>query len=65
MTRLKRTSRCCSSTLTGCSTFRPQSLRKIPAFVKLFKDAFPNEAAADNGDLMTLVSDDTELRAQA
>jgi cytochrome c peroxidase len=45
--------------------FQAAELRKIPAFVKLFKDAFPNEAAADNGDLMTLVSDDTEFRAQA
>jgi cytochrome c peroxidase len=33
--------------------------------VKLFRDAFPQEAAADTGDLTTLVSDDTELRAQA
>jgi Di-haem cytochrome c peroxidase len=40
-------------------------LRKIPAFVKLFRDAFPQEAAADSGDLKTLISDDTEFRAQA
>jgi cytochrome c peroxidase len=40
-------------------------LRKIPAFVKLFRDAFPMEAGADKGDLTTLISDDTEFRAQA
>jgi len=40
-------------------------LRKIPAFVKLFRDAFPQEAAADTGDLKTLITDDTEFRAQA
>jgi mono/diheme cytochrome c family protein len=44
--------------------FQAPVLRSIPAFVKLFKDAFPQEAAADPGDLTTLVSDDTELRAQ-
>jgi cytochrome c peroxidase len=45
--------------------FQAPALRMIPAFVKLFRDAFPQEAAADTGDLTTLVSDDTELRAQA
>lgn len=45
--------------------FQPAALREIPAFVKLFRDAFPQEAAADKGDLKTLVSDDTEFRAQA
>ena len=43
--------------------FQAPVLRKIPAFVKLFKDAFPQEAAADTGDLTTLISDDTVLRA--
>jgi hypothetical protein len=45
--------------------FQAAALRQIPTFVKLFRDAFPQEAAADTGDLTTLVSDDTELRAQA
>lgn len=45
--------------------FQAQVLRGIPAFVKLFKDAFPQEAAADTGDLTTLITDDTEFRAQA
>jgi cytochrome c peroxidase len=45
--------------------FQSAELRKIPAFVKLFRDAFPVEAAADNGDLTTLINDDTEFRAQA
>jgi hypothetical protein len=40
-------------------------LRHIDAFVKLFRDAFPQEAAADSGNLETLISDDTEFRAQA
>jgi hypothetical protein len=31
----------------------------------LFRDAFPQEAAADTGDLKTLITDDTEFRAQA
>jgi cytochrome c peroxidase len=44
--------------------FQAPVLRTIPAFVKLFKDAFPREAAADSGDLTTLITDDTELRAQ-
>lgn len=42
-------------------------LLKIPAYVKLFREAFPKEAAeADaTGDLTKLVNDVTELRAQA
>jgi hypothetical protein len=42
-------------------------LLKIPAFVKLFKDAFPDEAAqaAAMNDMTLLVNDQTELRAQA
>jgi cytochrome c peroxidase len=45
--------------------FQAAELRKIPAFVKLFKEAFPKEAVDDPGDLTTLISDDTELRATA
>jgi cytochrome c peroxidase len=44
--------------------FQAPVLRSIPAFVKLFREAFPREAAADTGDLTTLITDDTELRAQ-
>jgi len=42
-------------------------LAKIPAFVKLFRDAFPQEAAeADaTNDLTKLINDVTEFRAQA
>jgi hypothetical protein len=42
-------------------------LLKIPAFVQLFRDAFPKEAAeADaTGDMTKLVNDVTEFRAQA
>jgi hypothetical protein len=42
-------------------------LLKIPAFVQLFKDAFPEEAAqaAAQNDMTLLVNDQTELRAQA
>jgi cytochrome c peroxidase len=42
-------------------------LLKIPAFVKLFTDAFPDEAAqaAAKNDMTLLVNDETELRAQA
>lgn len=42
-------------------------LLKIPAYVKLFKDAFPEEAAKATAmnDLTQLVNDETELRAQA
>jgi hypothetical protein len=47
--------------------FQSAELVKIPAFVKLFRDAFPQEAAqADaKGDLTLLVNDQTEFRAQA
>jgi mono/diheme cytochrome c family protein len=42
-------------------------LIKIPAFLKLFEDAFPEEArkARDASDLTVLVNDDTILRATA
>lgn len=42
-------------------------LLKIPAYVKLFKDAFPEEAAqaAAKMDMTLLINDETELRAQA
>ncbi|MBV8209914.1 MAG: hypothetical protein JO133_07605 [Burkholderiaceae bacterium] len=47
--------------------FQSAELLKIPAFVKLFRDAFPEEAAqADaKSDPTLLVNDITELRAQA
>jgi hypothetical protein len=47
--------------------FQSAELLKIPAFVKLFRDAFPEEAAqADaKGDPTLLVNDQTEFRAQA
>ena len=47
--------------------FQSAELLKIPAFMKLFRDAFPEEAAqADaKGDLTLLVNDQTEFRAQA
>jgi hypothetical protein len=45
--------------------FQAVELRKIPAFVKLFKDAFPVQAGEDQGDLKTLISDVTEFQAQA
>jgi Di-haem cytochrome c peroxidase len=47
--------------------FQSAELLMIPAFVKLFHDAFPQEAAkADaKGDLTLLVNDETEFRAQA
>lgn len=47
--------------------FQSAELLKVPAFVKLFRDAFPVEAAeADaSNDLTKLVNDVTELRAQA
>ena len=48
--------------------FQSAELQKIPAFVKLFQDAFPEEAAqaaAAKGDLNLLVNDVTEFRAQA
>ena len=42
-------------------------LLKIPAYVQLFKDAFPEEAAlaTAKGDMKLLINDETELRAQA
>jgi hypothetical protein len=47
--------------------FQSAELLKVPAFVKLFRDAFPEEAAqaAANGDPTLLVNDQTEFRAQA
>jgi cytochrome c peroxidase len=47
--------------------FQSAELLKIPAFVKLFRDAFPQEAAQSDaqGDPTILVNDQTELRAQA
>jgi len=49
--------------------FQAAELLKIPAFVKLFRDAFPEEAAqadaAKPPDLTLLVNDVTEFRAQA
>ncbi len=47
--------------------FQSAELLKVPAFVKLFRDAFPQEAAqADaKGDLTLLVNDQTEFRATA
>ena len=47
--------------------FQSAELLKVPAFVKLFRDAFPEEAAqADaRNDLTLLVNDVTEFRAQA
>ena len=47
--------------------FESAALLKIPAFLKLFRDAFPEEAAqADaKNDLTLLVNDETVLRATA
>jgi hypothetical protein len=47
--------------------FQSAELLKIPAFVKLFRDAFPVEAAEADaaGDMTKLVNDVTEFRAQA
>ncbi len=47
--------------------FQSAELMRIPAFVKLFRDAFPAEAAeADaTNDLGKLINDVTEFRAQA
>jgi cytochrome c peroxidase len=47
--------------------FQSAALLKIPAFVKLFRDAFPEEAAQADAanDLTILVNDQTEFRAQA
>jgi hypothetical protein len=47
--------------------FESAQLLKIPAFVKLFRDAFPQEAAAADAqnDLTQLVNDQTVFRATA
>jgi len=47
--------------------FQSAELQKIPAFVKLFEDAFPEEAAQATaaGTLDPLINDQTEFRAQA
>jgi hypothetical protein len=47
--------------------FQSAELLKIPAFVKLFREAFPQEAAQADaaGDMTLLVNDQTEFRAQA
>jgi Di-haem cytochrome c peroxidase len=45
--------------------FQSSELIKIPAFVKLFQDAFPEEAADAKGDLTKLITDQTVLRATA
>jgi cytochrome c peroxidase len=47
--------------------FQSAELLKVPAFVKLFRDAFPEEAAQADAanDLTLLVNDQTEFRAQA
>jgi len=47
--------------------FQSAELLKIPAFVKLFRDAFPEEAAMADAkkDMTLLVNDQTEFRAQA
>jgi hypothetical protein len=47
--------------------FQSAELQKIPAFVELFKEAFPVEATtyAKSGNLNDLVNDQTEFRAQA
>lgn len=47
--------------------FQSAELLKIPAFVKLFRDAFPEEAAMADSmrDMTILVNDQTEFRAQA
>src|SRR5262249_16208343 len=47
--------------------FQSAELLNIPAFVKLFRDAFPDKAADADlaGNLALLVNDETEFRAQA
>lgn len=47
--------------------FQSEELLKIPAYIKLFRDAFPNESAkADaSGELGELVNDQTVFRATA
>jgi cytochrome c peroxidase len=42
-----------------------EALRSNPVFVKLFRDAFPREAAAAGNDLTKLIDDQTVLRATA
>jgi hypothetical protein len=43
--------------------FQAPVLRNNKAFVKLFADAFPQEAATDTAEVPTLITDDTVLRA--
>ena len=47
--------------------FQAAELLKIPAYVKLFREAFPDEAAMADSmkDMTVLVNDQTEFRAQA
>lgn len=47
--------------------FQSAELQRIPAYVQLFREAFPQEAAQADAkkDLSLLVNDDTEFRAQA
>jgi cytochrome c peroxidase len=47
--------------------FQSEALLQIPAFVKLFREAFPEEAvqADAQSDLTVLVNDQTQFRAQA
>ena len=47
--------------------FESAELLKVPAFVQLFRDAFPKEAAAadKSGDMTLLVNDQTVFRATA
>lgn len=47
--------------------FQSAALLRFPTYIKLFRDAFPQEAAeADSsGDLTKLINDQTEFRAQA
>ncbi len=47
--------------------FQSDALQNFPAFVKLFTDAFPQEAAAaaQKGNPKGVITDDTEFRAQA
>ena len=42
-----------------------EALRSNPVFVKLFREAFPREAAAAGNDLTKLIDDQTVLRATA
>lgn len=47
--------------------FQSAALLRFPTYIKLFRDAFPQEAAdADqSGDMTRLINDQTEFRAQA